>query len=522
MNWHLLAAEADQIQDFVYRSAQLRGVVGGSQLLSLFCDEAPGSLGVRPDDVIVNDGGSFRIRFPAKEQAVEFGRQIATMYRLDCCDGVLTVGEPSDPYDDTDAASFAAANRQATDSLRRAKHRGDPPGSVPQAPMLAFCASCGVSLAHTYASPFPEIGTETNYLCAACQMKAAERRYLTGPLLDAFAARVMELPESGEPGHLACTSEIEEIAALDSRRYVAYLAADGNGMGRWFGSCKSDKVLSDLSARLRCGLLTSLAAPCPDLLKRTSDEPGRRKAGVLPVMPLILGGDDCFALIPAPWCLDFARRFCATFDAEMTQAVQKLDLNGPGPPTISAAVVICKASYPHRLARRRAESLLAAAKRRAKRALPHQSIVHFEVVTNNSLPANTSDPRQVREITRRPCSLAEIERLLDFRKSLKILPSKRYSQLRALFGDVPDKPEERKKDWDPQLEWLLERIKKTHEQAHVVLQQALRELGRGDAGPPAHWDRGAGSLVHGLPDLIEAWRYLLRLDVPLASYREDR
>ena len=49
---YLLAAEADKIQDLLFRSARLREVAGGSQLLTRFCDETPSALGVPEKDVI--------------------------------------------------------------------------------------------------------------------------------------------------------------------------------------------------------------------------------------------------------------------------------------------------------------------------------------------------------------------------------------------------------------------------------------------------------------------------------------
>src|SRR5215470_13693508 len=66
MTPHLLAAEADRIQDFIFCASRLREVVGGSQLLSRFCQEGTRALlqhyqGDLVQDLIVHDGGAFRI-----------------------------------------------------------------------------------------------------------------------------------------------------------------------------------------------------------------------------------------------------------------------------------------------------------------------------------------------------------------------------------------------------------------------------------------------------------------------------
>lgn len=42
---YLLAAEADQIQDFIFRASHLREVVGGSQLMTRFNNRKQGAPG---------------------------------------------------------------------------------------------------------------------------------------------------------------------------------------------------------------------------------------------------------------------------------------------------------------------------------------------------------------------------------------------------------------------------------------------------------------------------------------------
>lgn len=44
MTGYLLAAEADKIQDFVFRASHLREVSGASALLDRFCEQAPQAL----------------------------------------------------------------------------------------------------------------------------------------------------------------------------------------------------------------------------------------------------------------------------------------------------------------------------------------------------------------------------------------------------------------------------------------------------------------------------------------------
>src|SRR6185295_7737446 len=97
-----------------------------------------------------------------------------------------------------------------------------------RSPYTAFCASCGVGLAHDHEAPFAD--ERANYLCLACQTKAAEVQRSDRLFLAPFEAAVRQgLPEAEKDRPLRFPDDAEDVARLDPRRYVAYLAADGNG-----------------------------------------------------------------------------------------------------------------------------------------------------------------------------------------------------------------------------------------------------------------------------------------------------
>src|SRR5690606_37829293 len=103
--------------------------------------------------------------------------------------------------------------------------------------------------------------------------------------------------------------EVSDLGQLESRNYVAYLIADVNDMGLVFGSCDNFSSLTQLSKDLNNVLWRALAEPTKKLLQKID-----AKASFIPVLPLILGGDDLFVLLPAQWALDFTRCFCEKFE----------------------------------------------------------------------------------------------------------------------------------------------------------------------------------------------------------------
>jgi hypothetical protein len=552
---YLLAAEADKIQDLIFRSSRLREVVGASQLLSRFCHQGASLLlrehgGSPKTDFRVNDGGSFRIIFEdsdpdrACKKAKDFGTDLAELYRLSV-GGTLSVADPVKAD-----GSFKAANKEANKALRHAKNHRTGAVIQPHMPYVAFCASCGVALAeqHGRLSGEPTLA-RARYLCHSCLIKAKERTNNRRDLLDEFLEVVLGSEERSE--RLIWPEDADTVARYDlrQRNYVAYLVADGNEMGTIFGECEEDQI-KGLSAGLTPALRKSLARPTSMLRKRLDHQVDDKGREIVPVLPLILGGDDLFALIPAPYALDFARRFCIAYEEKVGSLVQELGLDVPKP-TIAAAVVICKSKYPYALAHRRAEELLKRAKRQSKLLAAHSgerlSVVDFEVILGNRLTAqDEQDVERHRAIraTMRPywavakgkilSSTAQeygigLDQLLAQRLELKDVPHKRLIELRKCFADLPqgitvNNRIEHLESWTKRLKPLFTRSGKT---LGPKLQNAMEVLGQhAESGLYRHhWHKlrrdGESVLTQGMLDLLEAWDFAQDLDNLPEAYEAE-
>ena len=552
---YLLAAEADKIQEFVFRSSRLREVVGASQLLSRFCRSEDGALALAKHyggDVVVNDGGSFRVIFDddsdekARQKATDFGADLSELYRLSL-GGSLSVAEPVRMNGD-----FRDANDKAGKKLRQAKNQRQGVAAEPHMPYVAFCASCGVALGNTHDRLAQESDdVRPRYLCSSCQGKAIERATNRDDLLGEFIAAVIE--DNTSASSYECPSDADSVAAFDDRNYVAYLVADGNNMGKVFGEFAESEKLRTFSRRLTDVVRASLAAPTKLLRDRIAKE-RPQDAWLVPVSPLILGGDDLFALLPSPYALDVARRFCIEWEKQLEKLIKEVGLEiGVGDdkiprPTVAAAVVICKSKYPYALAHRRAEELLKEAKRHSKLLAAetgeHLSAVSFEVILGNRLAGEEDANEERRKAilpTLRPYWVTEgelspvakergigLSQLLAQRLVLKDVPNKRLIEVRKQFERLPADINSRNRDeqlaaWTVKLEAMLKRSDKKKDvngQRVIVnpLRDALVALGKGaNDGNGAHnWrevKRGENTpLAHGILDLLEAWDFAQNLD----------
>jgi hypothetical protein len=545
MTRYLLAAEADQIQDFIFRAAHLREVVGGSQIIARFGKRGTGAISALDIDdanVVVSGGGSFRVLFdgPADE-AEQFGERLAEIYHR-ATDGTLTVIPQPEPVDDP--ADFSRASQAAQKALRVAKRRQAGGLTTAHLPYVAFCTSCGVGLASDYAKRHPK-ADDAQYLCAACLAKGQERAEESlGEFLGPFVRLVMggsqDWQQAAWPGRdrLAAAREVdptEDVGQFDPRKYVAYLVADGNDIGKIFDACDEQQMrrLSDVMTET---LQRSLAEPIR-LLKQSQP---KIDADFVPALPLILGGDDLFALLPAPWALDLAQQFCREFETRMTALVDSLGLATraqlPQRITTTASVVVCRENYPFYLAHDVAEQRLDQAKRIAKRLASASngqpfSAVDFHIILGSQAGV-TGDQGDYRA-TLRPYWVAaegaavppgwglQLDALLETRWNLRTLPKKRLEQLRALYypSALPSSGDPSSlASWRVQRDALWKRIGRDAEALQSV-RQAFAALGGEDwyrvrRRTPDRWDG------HGLPDLLSAWDFAHRVEVARLDYEE--
>lgn len=541
MTQYLLAADADKIQDLLFRSSRLREVVGGSALLAEFCEKAATVLASHngnATELVVHAGGSFRMILPDEDTAWHFARDLADAYR-EQLGGTLTVAEPVPMTSD-----FHADNQEARKRLEEAKRSARHPRVPEQSPPIAFCGSCGVGLAEEHKARDRGDG-RGRYLCDMCLAKY--NAGLTSDFLKEIKDSIVqedlrkrhwptEVPIA--PDTVRSASDL--IAQFDARGYVAYLVADGNRMGKVFSASKTKEQMKALSEALERATRKSLTHDLPRLVRVLNDPP------FLPLQPLILGGDDCFALVPARYALDYARRFCQAFEEAMAQEFQAPIMKGLPLPSMSAAVVICKSNYPYRLAHERGERLLKEAKRFTKNVarqdrLPARSVVNFAVILGNNIGSGEDEQGDYRP-SLRPYWLTStglsteaskvgigIDRILQARLELKALPATRRAALRDLYAPPLLPREEKDLDhldyWRARLNRLCGRITLGNPQHRAVLDRALRDLGsRNDRDAPGYWwsvPRDEESRrMHGLPDVLEAWDYAWDLDRDPNEYEE--
>jgi len=397
---YLLVAEVDKIQSFIFRSSKLREVVGASYLLTDFHADVEHNLGLQDDDILTNKGGSFRLLFRSQAEAVAAGERIRRVFN-EAVSGSITIAQPVEYNPGCPKASIKAGNQ----ALRHAKSSGRAPEPVHHMPFMALCESCGVEPATRHTNQIPTDDTE-QYYCESCISKA-EKAHETrkSPHKSPFFSdiiRAMEAAADWEGGRLGFVEDgaYDADTYASSDGYVAYLAADGNSMGRYFGNCANPDEAKNLSRAVNEVTTQALACATAPLMEATN-------RATMPVLPLILGGDDLLVLLPGRYAFDVARVYAAEYQVRMTEAIKQINPNilasrtlddndDPCAPaqaatdmdayaTVGVGVVVCKSSYPFRMAHTYAEHLLDIAKDYAKSVEVGQSALCMDVILRSDL-----------------------------------------------------------------------------------------------------------------------------------------
>jgi CRISPR/Cas system-associated protein Cas10 (large subunit of type III CRISPR-Cas system) len=550
---HLYGADVDHIQETLFRASRLRQIIGGSRLIAEFGNQAEALAKAHgATEVLIKAGGSFRAIFPTPEQAKAFGHDLADCYR-EALDASLTLaGEAVELKGD-----FKKENEQVHQAIQRRKRAERERRASAQTPTTAFCQYSGTGLAGELASRPNE--NRRDYVSSAVDLMrwAGERARDEGE--ESFLGMIAkhlpdDLPKQWPDGEKK--DGLEKIESLDAEHSnVAYLLADANGMGKLFSKCDSPEQLKELSEALDHAMREAVAAPISDLYKRLKAE--KQSLDYLPVLPLILAGDDAFVLLPAYYALDYARRFCLAFESAMLKYLSK-----PIAPTIGATVVICKGHFPYRIAYERGKARLNEAKRLSKSLAQatenadRLSAINFEMITGNELIGQPADAQGDFRAELRPywakdeLSVAassygiSLLTLLSQRLDLKDTPGKRLAELRELYapealsskekeyGDT----EQSQNNWELRLKHLMERMDATEQGSSQSVLWALQKLGdekqkSGDSKSriQGYWRMVQRSDVkqeeefrsNGLPDLIEVWDYAQRLDREIEDYEPE-
>lgn len=443
------------IQTFIFRIPKLRYIIGGSALIDQFDRKTIPGIQVSGCTHLFSGGGKGTFICGSAVNAAELKGKIANLAHAIGLD--IRFGENED---------FAEAGRNAVELF-------------PYSPNLEGKVPCPVSGLYPVTNADPKghpIIRKRTELTQWFEKSLMGDNFLYHPALSnkkvEFFHNVDAEDKEDRSGGIAAK-------ALGSRNRWAVICMDGNDMGLQLRHMTEKQKLTgealkswvqamslaiDSCAReaAKAGIqqvVSSWAATGDFDEKQRAAEPA-----ILPIRPLVVGGDDIAVICHVSHAMTFVKEAIRVFNevsiAANTEFKKKsagMDLwpATGGELTISAGVFFCPVSLPLHTAMEYAESLLASAKGRGRKApvadKPSPACIDWEQVTDSIV--DTPSARRQREfifedtesksevvLTSRPCTLEEFTKIEKLAEQYdKIPPTVRHKILPSLRMGFSDR-----------------------------------------------------------------------------------
>lgn len=344
------------IQKYIYSSNKLKENIGASLIiLGIFKEKIKDPYNEYFESALENGyegGGNVVLIFKdiGKEKVLEVIREF-TLRILEKYPGIdLGVGIDFD---------FDGNLDKAYAELQISKNKFIPLSNIPSHGITAECSRTGLS-----SEIFYESNKQSSYISYSSYVKLKKIDEIKSGKGSDFMQKI--LSDSGLDDKYTFTDELEKLGSKKGEdSHIAFVAIDGNSMSDRFMKCVDLRAKKQLSDTLKesvknsfIGLLKIIDEEFKEIDEELDIKYENGKK-VLPIRPIILGGDDVSFICEGSMGIYFANRFLKFF-AE--QAV-----SDGLPLSACAGVAIAHAKYPIYRIQRIAEELLSGAKDKRKK-----------------------------------------------------------------------------------------------------------------------------------------------------------
>lgn len=424
----LVAFDTNQIKSYVFATDTLKEITGASALLDQLNREVMPAVvkefDKNAETIYANGGGGlFLVSSDVAEKVVS---TVERMYREKSGNAASVTGITLDLPDDFDLKKDLQNQnilRLLQLRLRQAKDCPPPALAISTLPNMRHCDDCAEFPSYT---SILEYGV-TRLLCKACHLRREskplvwERLASKCSLKGILPQRFSELSEHSKPSD-----------------YIGLIYADGNNFGKQIESLKTLEQLRSFALATDNAIYQATGDAIKEHLEPVN--------GLLPCVPLLLGGDDLVMVTTAQSAIKIAISLAEKFREIMGKEIFRITNDkSTQAPTLSASVILAHSKFPFRSMLDIAESALKFTKREAaKRKLSDRSLINFLVITSaNHLDFNKyysetlkyqpspQSPKWLRSL--RPYSPSDLRKLIETAVILKDAPR---NKLQALAKSV--------------------------------------------------------------------------------------
>jgi hypothetical protein len=386
---HCLVFEVKSIQSYIFATGRLRDAIGGSELIDLLTnkeaqdnllDAVLRTLQARDDIVFSRRAGGAFYAFSEDGAALDRFAALWSLALQQWAPGLAFVLGRGQGRDMPEAFEHAKTDAHRHASIER-----------PMFPVAAPVAERAARTGRVAVEKHPRHGA----IDAATRRTKQFADLSRAGFIERYSPRDSTIGWRDWPRNLEPEADDPEgsFPFIEGQRNVALIHADGNGMGQVLiriGEAVRQRpedfqtIYATFSravdASTRFG---AQQATCEVLI------PNRRDGELLAARPILLGGDDVIVLVRADLALAYVESFARAFEQESMRQLAGLKKLGvtdlPERLTMGFGLAYIGANQPFAMAAELAESIMAHAKTRAKRAaggkLAPSSVAFYRVTT---------------------------------------------------------------------------------------------------------------------------------------------
>lgn len=331
MDKYLYGASIQGIQTYIFQTNTLKDIIGASDLVNRLCDDYVDIFAQKGTNVIVHAAGNIKCIFDSKDDCAKAVRDFPR-YAMEKAPGI-TISQAVVTISDSD--DF----KESTDELERRLHaqRNHPVKSL----------TCGLmAIERSRTTGLPAIKFEKNEYLDAGTVSKRECKNDSKEKSDLYQKL------TGESISLHDKRPYDTKDLTDRNDWIAVIHADGNGLGEVISSIGSDiDELRNFSENLDKATIAAAQQAYNSL--------GIESNKVLPIRPIVIGGDDLTILCRGDHAVKFVKAYLEAFEKETAKLIGQ-------PLTACAGIAYVKSSYPFYYGYDLAEELCGYAKKDAK------------------------------------------------------------------------------------------------------------------------------------------------------------
>ncbi|MBK9404471.1 MAG: hypothetical protein IPN57_08060 [Ignavibacteria bacterium] len=346
--------DTTSIQQYVFSGNRLKENLGASFLVQDIYNAILKDVTIKPDLEGFIGGGNALLFFEDKIRAKEFVKEWTRNLLIETPGLTTAIAISNETIDESDLNNpekFQLFKKSIFKQLTENKNSYFPQVTLSSHGITADCKNTGLTMEDWYEDKADN--DDSGYYSSVSTSKQ-RTVFNSGIKLNEIFANVKE-------NKFEFTNELEKLGRSENQdSHISIVHIDGNGMGNRFEECKTLKEIQDLSESLEKATVDSFK----DLLRHIIDNIEEIKIdldllkNIIPIRPIILGGDDITFVCDGRLGIYFAKIFLEAFE--------KKQVSDGEPITACAGVAITKLKYPFYRGYKLSEELCASAKLKRK------------------------------------------------------------------------------------------------------------------------------------------------------------